>query len=87
MLPDSKDSKLGNSEQQSSPSGGKNTGIVLVPCFSFNNFEPHSFLKISSTNIQGLRSNFVECESFLADSFLKISLSLVCKLTLMSPGR
>ena len=30
-----------------------------------DNFEPHNFLKLSFTNIQGLRSNFVECESFL----------------------
>ena len=30
-----------------------------------DNFEPHSSLKLSFTNIWGLRSNFVECESFL----------------------
>ena len=30
-----------------------------------DNFDPHSSLKLSFTNIQGLRSNFVECESFL----------------------
>ena len=28
-------------------------------------FEPHSSLKLSFTNIRDLRSNFVECESFL----------------------
>ena len=28
------------------------------------NFEPHSFLKLSFTNIWGLHSNFVVCESF-----------------------
>ena len=28
-------------------------------------FEPHNSLKLSFTNIRGLRSNFVECESFL----------------------
>ena len=28
-------------------------------------FELHNSLKLSFTNIQGLRSNFVECESFL----------------------
>ena len=28
-------------------------------------FEQHDFLKLSFTNIWGLRSNFVECESFL----------------------
>ena len=30
-----------------------------------DNFESHSSLKLSFTNIQGLCSNFVECESFL----------------------
>ena len=30
-----------------------------------DNFEPHNSLKLSITNIRGLRSNFVECESFL----------------------
>ena len=30
-----------------------------------DNFEPHNSLKLCFTNIQGLRSNFVECESFL----------------------
>ena len=29
------------------------------------NFEPHNSVKLSSTNIWGLSSNFVECESFL----------------------
>ena len=30
-----------------------------------NNFESHNSLKLSFTNIRGLRSNFVDCESFL----------------------
>ena len=30
-----------------------------------DNFESHNSLKLSFTNIRGLRSNFVECESFL----------------------
>ena len=29
-----------------------------------DNFEPHNSLKLSFTNIRGLRSNFIECESF-----------------------
>ena len=29
---DSKESELGSSDQEASPSAGKNTGIVLVPC-------------------------------------------------------
>ena len=30
-----------------------------------DNFEPQHSLKLSLTNIQGIRSNFVECESYL----------------------
>ena len=30
-----------------------------------HNFESHNSLKLSFTNIKGLRSNFLECESFL----------------------
>ena len=30
--PDSKETEFGNSGQEASPSAGKNTGIVLVPC-------------------------------------------------------
>ena len=29
---DSKETELGSSDQEASPSAGKNTGIVLVPC-------------------------------------------------------
>ena len=32
------------------------------------NFEPHISLKLRFTNIRGLRSKFVECESFLESS-------------------
>ena len=132
MPPNSKETKLGSSNQEASPSVGKNTGIVLVPCNAWkivpksissgvdisenpschllwhefsvrvtkllqglvsheltlylsvfklfltqwimailskgckpDNFEPHNSLKLSFTNIRGLRSNFVDCESFL----------------------
>ena len=33
-----------------------------------DNFESHNSLKLSFTSIQGLRLNFVECESFLEPS-------------------
>ena len=33
--------------------------------FKQDNFEPHNSLERNFTNIRGLRSNFVECESFL----------------------
>ena len=32
MPPDSKETKLRSSDQEVSPSAGKNTGVVLVPC-------------------------------------------------------
>ena len=32
MLPDNKETKLGCSDREASPSAGKNTGVVLVPC-------------------------------------------------------
>ena len=34
-----------------------------------DNFESHNSLKLSFTNIRGLRSNFAECESFLESNF------------------
>ena len=34
-----------------------------------NNFESDNSLKLSFTNIRGLRSNFFECESFLESNF------------------
>ena len=37
-----------------------------------DNFEPHNSLKLSFTNIQGLRSNFVECEPFFESNSLDI---------------
>ena len=33
--PDSKEIELGSSDQEASPSAGKNTGIVLVPCYAW----------------------------------------------------
>ena len=33
MSPDSKESELGSSDQEASPSTGKNIGVVLVPCW------------------------------------------------------
>ena len=35
MLSDSKETKLGSSDQEASPSAGKNTGTVLVPCHAW----------------------------------------------------
>ena len=35
MSPDSKETELGNSNQEASPSAGKNTKVVLVPCHAW----------------------------------------------------
>ena len=42
--------------------------ILLKGCKP-NNFESHNSLKLCFTNIRGLHSNFVECESFLESIF------------------
>ena len=39
--------------------------VILSKGCKPDKFEPHNSLKLSFTNIWGLRSNFVECESFL----------------------
>ena len=38
---------------------------ILSKASKLDNFESHNSLKLSFTNIQGLRSNFADCESFL----------------------
>ena len=38
--------------------------VILSKGFKQGNFEAHNYLKPRVTNIRGLRSNFVECESF-----------------------
>ena len=37
---------------------------ILSKACKPDNFESHNSLKLSFTNIRGLRSNFVDCESF-----------------------
>ena len=38
---------------------------ILSKACKPDNFESHNSLKLSFTNIRGLRSNFIDCESFL----------------------
>ena len=38
---------------------------ILSKACKSDNFESHNSLKLSFTNIRGLHSNFVDCESFL----------------------
>ena len=33
--PDSKETELGSSDQEASPSAGKNIGVLLVPCLTW----------------------------------------------------
>ena len=42
--PDSKETKLGSSDQEASPSAGKNTGVVLVP-YSRMEVRPYSYFQ------------------------------------------
>ena len=42
---------------------------ILLKWYKPDKFEWHSSLKLSFTNIRGLHSNFVECESFLESNF------------------
>ena len=42
--------------------------VILSKAFKPDNFESPNSLKLSFTNIQGLRSNFVDCKSFLESS-------------------
>ena len=46
--------------------------VILSKGCNPYNFEPHNSLKLSFTNIRGLCSNFVECESFLESNSLDI---------------
>ena len=48
-----------------------NINAYLFLVFS-DNFEPHNSPKLGFTNIRGVDSNFVECESFLESNFPNI---------------
>ena len=45
---------------------------ILSKACKPDNFESHNSLKFSLKNIQGFRSNFVNCEFFLESNFLDI---------------
>ena len=44
VSPDIKETELGSSDQEASPSTGKNTGVVLVPC-SHMEVCPYSYFR------------------------------------------
>ena len=42
---------------------------ILSKACKLDTFESHNSLKLSFTNIRGLSSNFVDCESFLESNY------------------
>ena len=44
-LLDSKETEVGSSDQEASPSAGKNTGVVLVPCLCME-VHPYSYFQL-----------------------------------------
>ena len=50
---------------------------ILSKACKPDNFELHNSLKRSFTNIRGLRSSFVDCESFLESNYLDMLLLYV----------
>ena len=59
---DSKETKLGSSDQEASPSTGKNTGVVLVPC-SHMEVCPYSYFEWCGY-FWGPRVSFVMADEF-----------------------
>ena len=59
---DSKETKLGSSNQEASPSAGKNTGVVLVPC-SRMEVRPYSYFRWCGY-FWGLWVSFVMTDEF-----------------------
>ena len=47
---------------------------ILSKACKPDNFESHNSLKLSFTNIRGLRLSFVDCESFLESNSLTVLL-------------
>ena len=53
MPPYSKETKLGSSDQGDSPSVGKNTGVVLVPCCTWKCVPAAFFGGVDISNVSG----------------------------------
>ena len=58
--------------------------LILSKACKPDNFESHNSLKLSFTNIRGLRSNFVDCESFFESNSPDIL--ALCETDLDDPG-
>ena len=53
VLPDSKETRLGSSDQETSPSVGKNTGVVLVSCLRMEVRHYSSFRWLDISEVTG----------------------------------
>ena len=51
--PDSKEAKLGSSDQEAPPSACKNTGVVLVPCRAWNCVPTAIFAGVDISEVPG----------------------------------
>ena len=62
MSPDSKETELRPNDQEASPSVGKNTGVVLVPCLRME-VRPHSYFQLCGYSC-GTWMSFVTTNEF-----------------------
>ena len=56
--------------------------MTISKACKLDNFELHNSLKLNFTNVRGLRSNFVDCESFLesnSPAILALSETNLCE--------
>ena len=54
--PDSKETELRSSDQEASPSAGKNAGIVLVPCHTWKCFPTAIYSGVDISEVPGSHS-------------------------------
>ena len=71
---DSKDTELGSSNQEASPSAGKNTGVVLLPCSCMEVCPYRYFLRVDISEIPGCQLLHL---FFIKNSLKKVALKLV----------
>ena len=84
VLPDSKETELGSSNQEASQSAGKNTGIVLVPCLLME-VAPYSYFWWSGY-FSGPWMSFVMTDEFSGCCELQPTLLFLTFLSLMNYG-
>ena len=57
VLPDSKETELGSSNQKSSPSAAKNTGIVFMPCHAWKGVPTVISSAVDISEVPGCHKN------------------------------